>query len=374
MHQISVLLLSGGLQGLCMAESLYSSEIPVDILTSRKDVAFYSRFFRNKHVYNGSDYLEQVIELIKEHHYSILIPMSDNAASFVSKNKDLLMNLDVQSPVPSFDVFEMGTDKSRLMNFCECHHIGHPRTREINDADIESIAEYVGFPSLIKPNHSVGSRGIRKVSDMRQLISIYPNIKRQYGACTLQKYIDNDDYYYNVMIYRSLSGDMSANAIIKIIRKYPLNAGSSCFCISVENPGLLEMCQTVLSKMGWYGMADFDVLHDNQTDEYHIIEINPRVPASLRGGVAAGIDFAGTIVRDLCNLPVQKNLYKTGIQLRYFGLDLMWFLKSSKRFSANPSWFKFTGDDLYYQDCYKNDPLPFIMSFPLKFIELFKRK
>ena len=41
--------------------------------------------------------------------------------------------------------------------------------------------------------------------------------------------------------------------------------------------------------------------------------------------------------------------------LRYLGLDIMWFLKSGKRFSTAPGWFIFFGKNLFYQDMYKDD-------------------
>ena len=48
--------------------------------------------------------------------------------------------------------------------------------------------------------------------------------------------------------------------------------------------------------------------------------------------------------------------YSPGVVLRYMGIDMMWFLKSSCRMQTRPNWFKFFGKDVYYQDIYKNDP------------------
>jgi hypothetical protein len=42
--------------------------------------------------------------------------------------------------------------------------------------------------------------------------------------------------------------------------------------------------------------------------------------------------------------------YKTGVVLRHLGFDVLWFLKSSKRFSTKPSWFRFFGKSVFYQD------------------------
>jgi hypothetical protein len=36
--------------------------------------------------------------------------------------------------------------------------------------------------------------------------------------------------------------------------------------------------------------------------------------------------------------------------LRHLGLDILWFLKSDKRWITNPCWFSFLGKNVYYQD------------------------
>lgn len=48
------------------------------------------------------------------------------------------------------------------------------------------------------------------------------------------------------------------------------------------------------------------------------------------------------------------------MQVRWFGLDVMWFLMSSERFSFKPSWFKFFGKNIYYHDGSFRDPMPMI--------------
>ena len=103
----------------------------------------------------------------------------------------------------------------------------------MSETDLETAASEVGLPALIKPDHSVGARGITKVYSLEELKSYYPKISEKYGACTLQEFIDNPDYYYNVMLYRDSKGNYDNSVVIKIIRMYPIKAGSSSCCISV---------------------------------------------------------------------------------------------------------------------------------------------
>ena len=157
------------------------------------------------------------------------------------------------------------------------------------------------------------------------------------------------------MMYRNKKGSVLGCAIIKIIRMYPIGAGSSSCCITVENKELEHLCKMTLDKLEWVGMADFDVLQRKDTGEYKIIEINPRVPASLRAAYISGVNFPEIIVDDAMKLPIDSYCYSPGKTLRYLGLDILWFLKSPKRFSVSPSWFNFLGNNVYYQDIIWDD-------------------
>ena len=157
------------------------------------------------------------------------------------------------------------------------------------------------------------------------------------------------------MLYRDSQGKYVAHTILKIVRMYPINAGSSSCCITVENEELLQICKNCLDKLDWVGMADFDVLQRTDNGEYKIIEINPRVPSSLRAASVSGVNFPEIIVNDTVGMKNLEYHYTTGIVLRHFGLDLMWFLKSSRRFSTKPCWLQFVGRNIFYQDIYRND-------------------
>jgi predicted ATP-grasp superfamily ATP-dependent carboligase len=201
----------------------------------------------------------------------------------------------------------------------------------------------------------VGARGITRVNSFEELKAHFPSVSNKFGACTLQELIDNKEYYYNVMLYRNKKGKILGSAIIKILRMYPIGAGSSSCCISVENEELVRICTDCLDKLNWVGMADFDVLQRLDNGEFKIIEINPRVPASLRSAAISGVNFPEIIVNDVMGNDVPQFEYSPGKVMRYIGLDIMWFIKSSNRFRSKPSWFYFFGKNLYYQDIFKED-------------------
>ena len=352
---MKVLLWGGGLQGLACGASFHDKGFVVDAVSSELDVR-KSKFFRKVYAVERQNNLSSLGNILGSELYDVVLPMGDTGVSFLSKNKQQIeQDYNTVCACPDYQQLEIVENKQNFMSFCEKHSIPHPKTTLLSEDTLQESAETIGFPALIKPDYSVGARGITRVNDLDELKSKFPVIQRRYGSCTLQEFVDNDEYYYNVMLYRSKNGECFGHTIIKIIRKYPISAGSSSFCISVQNDELLKICKDCLDKLDWVGIADFDVLQRLDNNEYKIIEINARVPASLRAATVSGVDFPEIIVSDAVGDTVPHYEYHPGKSLRYLGIDIMWFLKSPNRFRSKPCWLKFWGKNLYYQDIYSND-------------------
>lgn len=350
---MKILILGGGLQGLSCGSSLFEKHNLS--IVSNDYMVRKSRFFER--VYSEMDATYGSLDtLLRDEHFDLILPVSDQAASFTSKNKEQIeKQFGVRCAVPDYDRVSRVEDKSRFMEFCHSNGIPHPKTCSLTDDNYKSISSLIGFPALIKPNYSVGARGITRVDSIDDLYKLYPLVSGKYGPCTLQELVENDEYYYNVMLYRDSRGEFLAHTILKIVRMYPISGGSSSCCISVENEELLNVCKDCLEKLDWNGMADFDVLQCKDSGAYRIIEINPRVPASLKAAAVSGVNFPEIIVNDYLGTTVPKYSYVPGNVLRFLGLDILWFIKSPLRFYAKPSWFRFWGKRLFYQDLFIND-------------------
>lgn len=349
---MKILLLGGGLQGLSCGASLYKQH---EVSVAAKDLMCRkSRFF--KKVYTDVKADESLYPLLEKERFDVLIPISDFTVPFISKNKDEIeRRFGVKCGVVDYEQVYQVEDKSRFMSFCEANGVPHPKTKSLSDDLLEDTASYIGFPALIKPDFSVGARGITRVNSLEELKQRYPHIHSRYGECALQELIENEEYYFNVMLYRDKNGNFTAYAISKIVRMYPVHAGSSSCLIAVENDELLQICKDCLDKLNWVGMADFDVLQRLDNGEYKIIEINPRVPASLRAAAISGVNFPEIIVRDAIGEVAPICSYQTGNTLRYLGIDLMWMIKTPHRLKTQPHWLHFFGKNVYYQDIFKDD-------------------
>lgn len=356
-----------GVQAICLARSLRKlGHCVVGFCNHKISSGYATRWLSEKYqtpdiTLHSVDFKNFLYTYLEMHKVDLIIPLADDGAYFLSKYKeDIQQKFHLKCAVPTFDIFNVANDKQKLMELCEKHNICHPKTRAINPCNLKTTVDYVGFPAMIKPNQSQGAKGIMKVDNMQELEEKYPDVLKQFGASTLQQYIEQPDYYYNVMLYRDRDGNMDNYTIIKIRRFFPIKGGSSCYCETIEHECLLSQCKDVLDKLNWNGFADFDVLEDKNTHELKIIEINPRVPSSFQAAFAAGVDFGKVFISDEFEEPMPKFDYITGKQVRWMGLDVMWFLFSKDRFKFKPSWFKFFGKNISYHDGSWNDPLPML--------------
>lgn len=366
---MNVLLINGeNVQSICIARSLREDGHRVILFANSKISSGYvSRYMSEKHIvpdvcHNRKAFEDYFYNYILTKKVDIIIPMGDEGATFLSINKEHIeQKYNCKCAVPTYSVFNVASNKQNLMELCRKYNLPHPRTKAITLDTITEVAEYVGYPAMIKPNISAGAKGIVKVRNRDELEQKLPGIIEQYGSSTLQEYVHQSGHYYNVMMYRNKQGDISAYTIIKIMRFFPIKGGSSCYCQTVEHAYLLDVCKQTLELLNWIGFADFDILEDAETGELKIIEINPRVPSSLQAASAAGVNFAKIIMADEFNLSIPNYKYIIGKEVRWFGLDVMWFLFSKQRFSYRPSWFRFWGHNVSYQDGSVKDPLPMFM-------------
>lgn len=384
MKRIAILLNAEGVQTLAMARSLRRQGFRVvGFCNKRASSGYVSRYLDERHkvpdiTYSPKAFKDFLDSYLQNHSVTLIVPLADDGACFLSLHKEDYENLyGVICAVPSYPIFDMGSDKQKLMELCAKLGVSHPRTHHINFNNINELVDKVGFPALIKPNHSQGAKGIVRVENLTDLQEKYAAIYKQFGDCTLQKYVNQPDYYYNVMLYRNRAGVITGSTVIKIRRFFPIKGGSSCYCETIEHSRLVEQCKVVLDSMDWHGFADFDILEDISTGELDIIEINPRMPSSLQASFAAGVDFGKCIVSDLLDGQKLQFNYNVGMQVRWMGLDVMWFLFSKNRFRFSPSWFRFFGKNVSYQDGSWKDPLPMLAGFlagVIKYLNPFFRK
>lgn len=364
-HKI-LLLQADTTQTLPIAKSLAKKGYEVHAIVSTKWCYGYgSRYVKKKFIFRDYENIEKhyefVLNILKSGNYDVAIPMADHGAIVLSKYKEELLKY-TQFVMPDYTDFERAYDKHKLMKACQLGGYPHPKTVLVDDDNVETTdAKSLKYPVLIKPNISCGARGITYIESYEQLLETFPKVYTQYGKCHVQEYIPAGGAQVKAQLYLDTEGNLVQCSVMRKYRWYPNNGGSSCCNVSLEDDKLVATLHSLLNDIGWSGFADFDTIQDPRTGELLIMEINPRVPACVKTAFAGGIDWGDIIVSEYLGKKHPKYSHNKTIFLRHLGFEILWFLKAKNRFKTYPSWFKFFGKNIFYQDMNGwSDPMPFI--------------
>ena len=360
----NVLLLGAGTQSLAIIPSLHWLGHRIVILTEmHPNYGDKSKHVSKVYRFESSDEDEMfafVTKIVTEEKIDILLPMGDANAEFLSKHK--LNFLDQHFVIPDYATFLKGYDKNQLLTLCKEKRYPHPQTVDLCKEDyLSQELKYFPFPAMLKPNCTTGGRGMVEVKNYEEFIALYPDLHKEYGDYHLQRFIKAGGRQVKVQLYVDEQQRLVAQSVLHKIRWYPNKAGSNCCARSITDEHIVGICYNILKDIRWEGFADFDTIEDPDTGELLIMEINPRLPACIKGSIVAGVDWGEILVNGALGLPQKQYEYREGVVLRHLGLDILWFLHAENRWHIKPNWFKFFGSKIYYQDMNGwLDPMPFL--------------
>lgn len=328
---------------------------------SRLDLGFASRYpdkkllaFWDKNDMQKS--LNALRVVLKSNKYDVVIPLTDYSAMLLSKNKEELKQY-AAIATNDWDVFQMASDKQNTMMACMENNIPCPYTLH----DIETIDDIlysdIKYPFIIKPRTGYGSIGFHRINNEEQLREVFDSAAAIHGKMLVQEYIPQTDIQYKAELFIDKEGTEKSACIFDKTRWYPVDGGSTCCSATVNRPDIVKSSVKLLKVIGWKGYGDVDLIQDPRDGVVKVMEINPRITASVKVCFAAGIDFARQIIEYETGRKVTEYLdYKIDRRLRYMHTDILWFLQSPNRFKAKPSWFSFmrTTDQIFSI----KDPLP----------------
>ena len=322
--------------------------------SSRLDVGYASRWpdvklLRHWDRDDSESSLAALMEVLREGHYDVVIPMTDFSATLLSAHIDEVRAL-AWPAVNEPGVFLRASDKQRTMQACAEAGVPCPRTLYDMDSADAILAAGLPFPFIIKPRVGYGSIGFHVIRSAEQLRRVFPEALERFGGMVVQEYIPQTGTQYKCEVFLDSDGTPKSAVVFDKTRWYPVDGGSTCCSCSVHRSDIAADSIRLLQHIGWRGYGDVDLIEDPRDGVAKVMEINPRITASVKVCFAAGVDFARQIVELGMGLPVTDYPdYRDGVRLRYMHTDVLWFLQSPNRFKTKPGWFDFrrTTDQIF---------------------------
>lgn len=221
----------------------------------------------------------------------IYIPLSDsttkNIYQYLRENK--VQNM--RSLLPVEDDYYLTCDKVRFQYYCKKN--GFPVPRSYEAKDIGSF--YKNFsPLIVKPHIGAGSVGIKHIDSINQLDIL--------SKLDLSNYLIQDKIISNEKVSGAFflcnQGEVVNSYTHLRLRTFPTNGGVTVYSRSTENDEIIKVGSQFLKKMSWDGFAMIEFMFDQLTQEWKIIELNPR----LWGSILLSTFIGNNMLQDYVNL------------------------------------------------------------------------
>lgn len=315
----------------------------------------------------------------------VLIPASDDCAYFVAKYQDKL-NRVFEIPVPQKNVMEKLTNKKSQYEVAQSLGLPIPETYfPTSMDDVKKLVQKINnYPYVIKPtiahkwrlaankNISQGKKG-HTVNNTAELINKCAEIGIDDQEIMVQEIIGGrDERLFTFLSYFNKNAEPLAYCIRSKIRQCPIDFGyctltESCYDDTVKNQSI-----KLLKSIGYHGISGIEWKLDPKTEQYKLIEINPRAVNTTGAAIACGVNLPYIAYLDKIKQNVEPvTQWKEGIKWIWFLQDI-WAARELNNNGALtfPEWWKSLKGEKVHAIFAIDDLRPFIGYF-LKFIRGF---
>jgi predicted ATP-grasp superfamily ATP-dependent carboligase len=237
---------------------------------------------------------------------------------------------DVPVALASEPALAIAIDKTRTLDLAASLGIGVPRSvRPDRIEDLRSAIRDVGLPAVVKPTRSWvdgPSGGARLISTVVvSLAEAQATGERAFaagGSVVLQELVTGSREAVSLV---SADGRVCARFAQVAHRMWPPLGGSSVLRESIPLPhDLVEAAEALVDAAGLDGYSEVEFRRDG-AGRPRLMEINPRLSASVEVAVRSGVDFPRLLYAWATGSPpATVDRYRTGVRMRWLGGDIRW--------------------------------------------------
>jgi carbamoyl-phosphate synthase large subunit len=229
---------------------------------------------------------ERLMRIHRESPIDVLIPTLDSELANFVRLAPELERKGIRTLLPDPESLRLAS-KLELHRFCEKRGFLSPRTTV---AWRRSQVREATFPIAIKGVF----HGAEIAHTVEQAEIAYDRLIARWGAPLLiQQFVEGEEYDV-VML-----GDREGEPIGCVpMRKLGItDRGKAWAAVTVRDPRLREEAMEIFRALHWRGPLELEFVREDETGDYHLIEINPRFPAWCYLSVGAGQNLPAALTR-----------------------------------------------------------------------------
>ncbi len=277
--------------------------------------------------------LESLLERIKIIHtrenLDAIIPTLDSELYGFTKLAPKLAEMGIKTFLPTTDQLNLRA-KDKLFEFCQKYNFKAPKNILATSVqDIYSISSEMSYPVAIK--------GIFYdayiVHNFEEAQAAFNKLRLKWGLpIIIQEFVEGEEY--NVAALGDGTGETIGAVPMK--KLYITDKGKGWAGITIEDEVLIDLSREIISKLKWKSGIELEFVKEKKSNQYYLLEINPRFPAWVYLSVAAGQNLPYALVKLLNgeNIESFKNYEIGKIFIRY-SWDLITDIKKFEEITVN---------------------------------------
>jgi predicted ATP-grasp superfamily ATP-dependent carboligase len=322
-------------QALVCARSLGRAGAAVGLVENRADApSFRSRWCSSKAVVpdrgdRPDEFVQAVLTAATEQKAQVLFPLHDGSIHAVRAHRDEVER-HVSLALASEAALDIAVTKARTLALAVELGIEIPRSVAVERAgEVRAAADELGFPLIVKPSASWvqerrngGRFSCALAANLTEAYTAVDALVRVGGAPILQEWLVGSREA--VSLFRAEDRVWARFAQIAY-RMNPPVGGSSVVRESIPLPAdITDASERLVEAADLDGYSEIEFRRDAE-GRPRLMEINPRLSASVEIAVRSGVDFPLLLYRWAAGERLQPMpSFRPGVRMRWLGGDLSW--------------------------------------------------
>lgn len=217
---------------------------------------------------------ENILEYCKKNQINAIIPTRDAELETWSIYQPFLLEHGIHVMISKGEAIKICRNKQLFCQLLTKNQINTPNTSQ-------NIEELPGELFVVKENSGSGSKGIGIKLNKQEALLIAKNLKEP----IFQPFIEGEEYTVDMYIEK----DKTIKGVIARKRVLVVD-GESQITETCRNLNLEELSKKTAKLLDLRGHVLFQIIQDKLSNNYQIIECNPRFGGASTLSIAAGLD------------------------------------------------------------------------------------
>ena len=248
--------------------------------------------FYNIPKYNEKGYIQKLLRICEKEKVDFLVPLYEKEFITLCNSREDFFKIGTQLILSSKKIIEICNDKWKSYKFFKDNNIDIPLS--YSKEELEHILKEnknINFPLIIKPLDGMGSNGVFKINNLKELLFFKDYVKNP----IIQEFVEGKEYTIDVLC------DLNSNIISIVPRlRMEVRSGEVVKSRTEKHEKIIKSTFSLCEKLRECGNIRGPLTIQCIITKYgqiKFIEINPRFGGGVPLTFKAGVDYGEYFIK-----------------------------------------------------------------------------